>query len=276
MSTNLNDYLRAWNLSDPQHLAQTPTSHVYIVTSEGVRAILKLLTPIGVQDEKNGAIALRYWGGQGAVHLLREDEGAHLLEYASGENLTELVKRGEDKKATAIIASVLNQLHAINVQPHPHGLTPLNQRFESLFNKAKTDQRQGIDSIYVRAARVAEELLAHPREVRVLHGDIHHYNIRLHPQRGWLAFDPKGLIGERTYDAANTLCNPDMPELVENEARLLRNTTILAEKIDSDFSRLLAFVYVYACLNSSWYLPAGLPHFVRMAELAEPHVSDYA
>ena len=55
----------------------------------------------------------------------------------------------------------------------------------------------GAESIYVRGARVAQHLLAHPQEECVLHGDIQHHNIRLHPVRGWLAYDPKGLYGER-------------------------------------------------------------------------------
>jgi streptomycin 6-kinase len=54
-------------------------------------------------------------------------------------------------------------------------------------------------------------MLADPREVRVLHGDIHHRNIRM-SGRGWLSLDPKGLVGERTYDCASSLCNPTIPK----------------------------------------------------------------
>ena len=61
--------------------------------------------------------------------------------------------------------------------------------------------------ILARCADVARRLLAEPREVTVLHGDLHHDNV-LHGSRGWLAIDPKGLIGERTYEVANLLGNP--------------------------------------------------------------------
>src|SRR5262249_34863133 len=161
-------------------------SKVYAVIADEAKVVLKLLTPAGISDEQDGAVVLRYWAGQGAIHLLRADQGAHLLEYVEGENLTEIVEKGEDERATAIIAGVLNQLHGVNIQPHPAGLRTLRHRFESLFTKAVDDNQNGIDSIFVRASRVAEELLAHPRDVRVLHGDIHHYNIRLSAQRGWL------------------------------------------------------------------------------------------
>ena len=39
---SLNHYLQAWNLSDPQPLTETPTSHLYIVTRAGERVVLKL------------------------------------------------------------------------------------------------------------------------------------------------------------------------------------------------------------------------------------------
>ncbi len=138
----------------------------------------------------------------------------------------------------------------------------------------------GIDSIYVRSAALAKRLLADPRDVRVLHGDIHHRNIRQSP-RGWLAFDPKGLFGERTYDCANTLCNPPIPELVHNEKRLLTNAAILADALKIDMSRVLSFTYAYACLNASqWVLRLGMDDIaeeliqwhLKVAEIIEPHI----
>jgi streptomycin 6-kinase len=40
-------------------------------------------------------------------------------------------------------------------------------------------------------------LLTTQREKVVLHGDMHHGNVLNFGSRGWLAIDPKGLIGER-------------------------------------------------------------------------------
>ena len=94
--------------------------------------------------------------------------------------------------------------------------------------------------------------------------------------RGWLAFDPKGLVGERTYDCANTLCNPVMPELVHNETRLLTNASILADRLSLDPWRVLAFTYAYACLNASWWLQLGgddiVQWMLKVAEIIEPHI----
>lgn len=277
MSTpeKLTHYLNAWNLRDPQPLAETVTSAVYTVRVDGETAVLKVLKPLGVEDEQQGAVALRWYAGEGAVRLLRADAGAHLLEYADGDDLTALVRQGQDEEAARLIAGVLNRLHGKSGPP-PAGLIPLRRWFRALFRKAAADQAQGADTLFTRAAPLAEALLAAPVAPRVLHGDIHHANIRYKAGRGWLAFDPKGLYGERTYDAANTLCNPqNMPALVENEARLLRISAILAEGLRIDHARLLAFVYVYACLSASWSLQSAHEDpraALRIAELAAPHV----
>jgi len=267
---DLSHYVREWDLSDPQPLAQTATSTVYTVTYQGDRVVLKLLTPIGVDDEQSGAVALDYWNGSGAVKLLRHGPNAHLLEYAEGDNLTSMVERGDDEQAAEIIAETLSRLHA-STAPHPDGLWPLGRRFRSLFERASLYP----DTIFARAAVVARSLLDDPRDVRVLHGDMHHYNVR-QSARGWLAYDPKGVLGERTFDAANTLCNPDgVPDLLRSETRLLRNAEILARIMGVDLGRLLGFIFAYACLSAAWTLEgvsgdASLA--LSVAENAERHL----
>ncbi|MCC7205939.1 MAG: phosphotransferase [Anaerolineae bacterium] len=271
----LDHYLAAWQLSDPHFLAQTATSHIYTMTHGAQTVVLKLLSPTET-EEQTGALALRHFAGHGAVHLLRYDEGAHLLEYADGDELVTLVERGDDEGATRIIAEVLNQLHSAP-QDGPHdGLFTLERWFRSLFRRAAAEQQAGVASIFGRGAALAERLLADPRDVRVLHGDIHHRNIR-RSARGWLAFDPKGLVGERTYDCANTLCNPyPLTALVHNEARLMRNAAILASALDLELARLLAYAFAYMCLSASWFLDDGSSDGARwalgVAALIEPHI----
>ncbi len=273
MPENLAHYLTLWNLADPQPLAQTVTSTLYTVTLEGKTAVLKLLTAYGA-EERVGVLALRCWNGQGAIHAYAHDQHAQLLEYAAGDDLVGMVRRGDDDQATEIIAGVLAQLHSAPAAAPTGGLYPLSRWFRELFRKAAADEQAGAASIYRRGAKIAAELLAHPREVCVLHGDIHHENIR-HSARGWLAFDPKGVLGERTYDLANTFCNPlNMPERVENEARILRTAALFSEQLRIEPGRILAFVFAYACLSAAWSLndngdPSGA---LRIAALVEPHL----
>jgi streptomycin 6-kinase len=273
MTDSIHHYLTAWNLTEPTLLVQTATSTIYTVQCGDETVILKLIKPNGI-EERAGAEALRCFDGDGAVRLLRSDEDAHLLEYADGHDLTGLVKRGRDEDATVIIADVLNQLHSAYLGRQPEGLTSLSRWFDSLFRRAS-----GVadEDIYRRGAKVARKLLDHPQQQTVLHGDIHHENIRHKAGRGWLAFDPKGLYGERTYDLANTFCNPlNMTALVENEGRVLRTAEIFSQKLDMDRSRILAYVFAYTCLSASWSMEDGsegdAASTLRIAAIVEPHV----
>jgi len=274
----LNGYLAAWHLSAPQLLKQTMTSQIYTVVYATETVILKVLSSTET-DEQRGAAALRYFNGHGAVRLLRYDDGAQLLEYAAGDELVTLVERGEDENATRIIAHVIEQLHSVPQDAPYSGMLRLERWFGALFQKAAADKQAGIKSIYVRSATIAEWLLADQQEIRALHGDLQHYNIR-HTQRGWLAFDPKGVVGERAYDCANTLCNPEMPELVHNETRLMNNAAILADTLALELERVLAFTYIYACLNASWWLQLDsmenakdiVQWHLKVAAIIEPHI----
>lgn len=275
MTDKLNHYLQKWRLSNPHLLAQTATSHVYTVEWNGETVVLKLLTPIGVHDEHAGAIALDCWDGNGAVRLFQHDDEAHLMEYIDGTDLLPMVENGDDEQATIIIAETLNKIHSAYSGKPPNGLWTLKRRFKGFFDKVREDELAGIGSIFRRAEPLVTSLLDNQKEECVLHGDMHHWNIRHHAQRGWLTFDPKGVYGERTFDAANTLCNPmTMPQLVTDETRLLKNAEILAKHLSIDLSRLLAFTFAYACLSAAWSLEDGdEPELtLTVAKILETHV----
>jgi streptomycin 6-kinase len=270
--TKVFEYVRAWKFTDPHPFAQTVTSHLYKVTWNGGPAVLKLFTPIGARDEKSGAIALQCFNGHGSVRLLRHDDQAQLLEYIEGEDLKSLVKRGDDQRATLIIADVINRLHHAHAGPVPDGLQPLAVRFRSLFKRVKRDIR---NSVYTKAADVANKLLSTQKQVSILHGDMHHENVKFSHVRGWVALDPKGLYGECTYDAANVLCNPaGMDDLVADKGRLINSAALLATALQLDTSRVLAFTFAHAALSASWSLEDHQDPTLalRIAAIAEPLV----
>jgi streptomycin 6-kinase len=231
--------------------------------------VLKILSKIGAKDERGAADALRWFGGHGAVELLRHDNGAMLLELAEGGSLASVVESGRDDEATKIIADLLNKLHFANSSEPPKNLIPLLRRFRSLLEDGSARQ---VDPIIARGAAVARELLHNEVRQHVLHGDIHHDNIRWHSRRGWLAIDPKGVLGERVYDAANALCNPhSLPELVHSRDRLLRQAEIMASGLGVDQARLLAYTFAHACLSACWSVEDGQDpsHSLVMARIAE-------
>ena len=86
--------------------------------------------------ERRGALSLSYFDGHAAVRLLRHAEGAHLVEYAPGDDLVTLVQRGQDEDATRVIAQVIGHLHGVPQDAPQDGLLPLERWFESAPIKA--------------------------------------------------------------------------------------------------------------------------------------------
>lgn len=94
----------------------------------------------------------------------------------------------------------------------------MERNFSVLFEKIANENQ---DSIYKRGARIARELIDSARDLRVLHGDIHHENIFKHSTRGWIVIDPQCLFGERAYDLANVFYNPNgFADLASNPERI--------------------------------------------------------
>lgn len=250
----IEEYCLKWSLSEPVRLASTSTSEIYRVKFRGHDAVIKIFSEKGKQFESSSSIVLRCFNGNGAVRLFNSDDGAHLLEYAEGKPLRELVARGNDDEATAIVCNVVNFLHSYS-GPIPSGLISMERNFRSLFQKVKSEPQ---DSIYVVGARVAERLLQSEQEVRVLHGDIHHENIIESKERGWLAIDPQCLAGERTYDLANAFYNPNgFLSLAESTETIKRRCAVYSTKLALDYRRILEFAFTYGCLSAAWRTEDG-------------------
>ncbi len=89
-----------------------------------------------------------------------------------------------------------------------------------------------------------------------MHGDIHHENVLDFGPRGWLAIDPKGLFGERSFDYGNLFCNPDI-ETAAAPGALARRAAIVARAAIIEPSRLLSWVLAYAGLSAAWTIGDG-------------------
>jgi streptomycin 6-kinase len=116
--------------------------------------------------------------------------------------------------------------------------------------------------------------LTEPREVVALHGDLHHGNVLDFGTRGWLAIDPKGLVGERGFDFANIFTNPDLDNptrpLATQPDRFLRRLEVVTEATTLDRKRLLSWTLAWTGLSAAWSLASGDSTAIvrQMAELA--------
>jgi len=244
-----------WNIGDPVLIADTFSSRIWKVQlGDGASGVVKDLKPIkDIEDELRGAHLLAWRRGEGAVKLIDLDGHMMLLEYAGNTTLVDHLNAHGDRKATEIAAAVTMRLFSPSELPFPRDLQPLAMRFASLFKKAEAERRAGRNSLYVEAASIAERLLASPKDVRPLHGDLHHENI-MHGSRGWLAIDPKGVIGDPGFDAANFFYNPlDRNDLRLNIERIAFMAHTFAKALGQDVPAILDHAFAYGCLSASWH-----------------------
>ena len=246
----LDVHLARWDLVPDGEPIQTPSSLLLAVRRNGVPAMLKIARE---EEERRGGALMEWWNGDGAAKILARDEEALLLERAAGpRSLAAMVASGHDDEASRILCDVAVRLHAPRPGPPPD-LVPLTRWFEALAPAARTH-----GGLLARADRVAQALLADPRDVVVLHGDIHHGNVLDGGERGWLAIDPKGLLGERTFDFVNILRNPDAAVALA-PGRFHRQVEVLAAAASVERRRLLDWTLAFAGLSAAWHLAEGTP-----------------
>ena len=256
-------FLTRWQLTPEGSPFETEyKSRLLPVRYRGDAAILKISSG---EEEKKGGVLLAWYEGQGAVRVLAREGSAILLERATGtRDLAAMARSDQDDEATKILCATAAELHTPRQTPPPDTLVPLPIWFRALPQAAS--ERGGI---FAKSERVARELLDDVRDVCVLHGDLHHGNVLDGGTRGWLVIDPKGLVGERGYDYANMLCNPDAATALA-PGRLRRQAQIVCSESGLEPERLMKWLLAYCGLSAAWSLGDG--HDARpaiaIAELA--------
>ena len=255
-------YLTRWGLTPESQPRQSRGGWLLEVRRSETAAILKLATDA---EERRGGALMAYYRGSGAAEVLEHEGDALLLVRARGrKSLTEMARSGRDDCATRVLCRTLERLHAPRAGRWPPDLTPLPAWFRSLWSAAG---RHG--GILAQAARTGRSLLNAPQNVGVLHGDLHHGNVLHDEDQGWVAIDPKALVGERGYDYANILCNPD-GQVALAPGRLTRQADVIAEAASLNRQRLMMWVLAYAGLSAAWTLAEGrAPHAaLQLARMA--------
>jgi streptomycin 6-kinase len=244
-------WLARWRLTRDGEAIATHSSRLLPVIAAGAPAMLKIATHA---EEQRGGMLMVWWGAAGAARVLRRQGQAILLERLTGaRSLAAMARGGEDDAATRILCAAAAALHAPRPTPPPKSLVPLPIWFRAL---APAAARHG--GVLLEADACARALLASPRDAVVLHGDIHHDNVLDGGPRGWQAIDPKGLIGERGFDYANTVCNPDFA-CVSEPGRMRRRLEVIAGASGQDPVRLHQWLLAYLGLSAAWTMDEGAP-----------------
>ncbi len=237
---------KKWNLVQDGTPIATPGSSLLPVKMNDAMAMLKIARD---EHEIRGGKVLQWWDGNGAARVFARSANALVMERAQGkQSLMQMALHGQDDKASRIACDTVAQLHAHagQVLDRPELIT-LQMWFADLFAVARSNP------VLHQCANAAQRLLAEPEEITVLHGDIHHDNILDFADRGWLAIDPKGLLGERGFDYANLIVNPDLPT-VTDPVRFARQVQVVSQAADLNRHRLLYWVLAFAGLSAVWFI----------------------
>jgi streptomycin 6-kinase len=241
--------LRRWHLAPDGDPIVTHSSRLLPVRSDGAPAMLKIATE---PEERTGAETMVWWAGEGAARVLAHDGDALLMERATGQrSLADIARAGQDDVVTRILCAAAARLHAPRSRALPPSLVPLSQWFREL---APAAARYG--GILAQAAAMAGALLADQQDIVVLHGDIHHGNALDFGPRGWLTIDPKGLLGERTFDFVNILRNPE-EETALTPGRFAHQVAVIVDAAVVERVRLLQWTLAFTGLSAAWILNDG-------------------
>ncbi len=221
--------------------------------ADGMAVVVKACSPAGEYAQE--AAALRLFDGHGIVRLLAADDAREVLlleRLRPGETLATI---SDDDAATRIAAGVMQSLWRPVPEAHPfptvadwrRGLDRLHQRFDGGTGPIPAD-------LVATAERFYAELQASAAPSVVLHGDIHHHNILAAQRAPWLAIDPKGLIGEPTYEVGPMLWNPrqDLMLRANPAAIVTRRIAIFSEMLGIDRARISGWA-LYASVLSAWW-----------------------
>jgi streptomycin 6-kinase len=248
--------LRRWRLTPEGPPVRTASGVVAMMRRGRERLVLKLPR---AEDEARAWRVLAHYGGEGAVRVLgHARDGATLLERAlPGNALTERVLAGDDDGATVVVCAVAKALHRAGL---PRGRFARAEDWGRGFQRHRAAGRRGIgDGLLDRAEMMFAALVRSQGPRRLLHGDLHHDNILFDAARGWLAIDPKGVLGEPAYEFGALLRNPtEDPARFADPAIMERRARIIAGEAGCDSGRVLGWAFAQAVLAAVWSIEDGL------------------
>lgn len=182
--------------------------------------------------------------GPPAVRLLRVEGEVLVLEHVQPG--TPAAARPDDEALDAITATLPQLWVPVPVEC---ALPTVRQECAALDDE---DAVRPLPAAIVQAARTAlHQLLGDPVEERVLHGDLHQQNLLWSRDRGWVAIDPHGVIGDPGYDVGPFLINPWN---ADPAALLAHRLPLLAQRLGMPVQRVAAWGLVRAVLAEAWHV----------------------
>jgi streptomycin 6-kinase len=260
LGARVQNWVRRWGL-EVERTTETGSSTL-VFGRRGSQPVVLKVSRDG-SDEWKGGEVLTALNGAGVVRVYEQAPGAVLLERLSpGTPLVDLVLAGEDVTATAILADVIAAMSPPEGRPDPtvgewgHGFNRYARSLKCYATPAAALAEERV----TLAAEVYATLERSQSRPRLLHGDLQHYNVLLDQRRGWLAIDPKGVVGELEYELGASLRNPtERPDLCASRPIVERRIRQFEDRLGIDPERTLAWAFAQGVLSAIWSLEDGEP-----------------
>jgi streptomycin 6-kinase len=259
----IESFLARWGLEldgappPTRYQGMTSSGAVAFVRRGPERLVLKILPPDG--DEARAGAVLTHWAGDGAVRMVETAPGAVLMERASpGDDLAPLVEAGGDDEATLVLCEVMEKLR--KPAPGGGGYRVIEDWGSGFARNREAGVAAGIDAALIdEAERLFFRLCASQGPAVLLHGDLHHHNVVRDAARGWLAIDPKGVVGEATYETGALLRNPieDLALCARSDI-IDRRARLIGERLGYAYERIVGWCFAQWVLSDLWALEDGI------------------
>jgi streptomycin 6-kinase len=224
---------------------------VPVITADRQSAVLKVQFPHWEAETEH--LALRAWGGNGAVLLLRADPHrfALLLERLEPRDLTTI----DALDACEIVGGTYKRLH---VPAGPQYRTLSGELTRWLERLRQLPASAPVPHRYVeQAISLSEDFVADAAtDGRLIHTDLHYENMLAAEREPWLVIDPKPLSGDPHFEVAPLIWNRWDEVVASGDLRFAVRqrfyTAIDAAGLDEDRAR--DWVIVRQMLNVLWTL----------------------
>lgn len=231
-----------------------------VVRTDGTRAVLKLQL---LDEESVGEpVALRVWGGEGAVRLLDHDPATGTMLLERLDPARTLSHLPDSRAAVLVVARLLARLTS---GPAPEGMRRLGDVARAMLERTPWAVERVPDP---EARRLLADCAAAVREVvdepgdRLLHWDLHFDNVLASDRAPWLAIDPKPLAGDPGFDLLPAIDNRFDAE--EVHWRFDAMTDVLG----LERARARAWTLARVLQNTLWEIEDGRPVQAEQLEIA--------
>jgi streptomycin 6-kinase len=161
----------------------------------------------------------------------------------------------EDEEATKTTAGLMRRLWRTPPAEHPfptlavwfNAIEQLRKRFDGGCGPFPP-------KLIMKAESTLAELVSSSDRQVILHGDLHHANILFSTNRGWVAIDPKGIVGDPGYEVGSFMMNQLPVGVTESTMMKLlsRRLSIFSEELGIARERLARWAFCHTVLSAVW------------------------